>query len=80
MNCPICGSKTEKGGIVTSGITAMWHPLSEFEKQIWKRIIYKDGKSIGESSILFNQTRIPNAFYCQNCNKVIGIFDIEDIN
>ena len=28
MNCPICGRKMEKGGIIANGI-AMWHPLRE---------------------------------------------------
>ena len=58
----------------------MWHPISEFEKQKWKRVVYTNGKPIGKSSILLNQTRIPNAHFCQNCNKIIGIFDIEDMN
>lgn len=80
MNCPICGKTMEKGGIVTGGVTAMWHPLSEFEKKKWRRIVYTDGKPIGKSSVLLNQTRIPNAYFCQSCNKIIGIFEIEDMN
>ena len=80
MNCPFCGKNMEKGGIVTGGVTAMWHPLSEFEKKVWKRIIYADGKPIGKPNFFSNQTRISNAWFCQTCNKIIGIFDIEETN
>lgn len=80
MNCPICNAEMEQGGIVTGGVTAMWHPLREFEKKKWSRVVYVDGRPIGKSSILLNQTRIPNAWFCRNCNKIVGIFDIEDMN
>ena len=80
MDCPICKTAMEKGGIVTGGVTAMWHPMEEFEKKKWKRLVYTGGKAIGKSSILSNQTRIPNAYFCRNCNKIIGYFDIEEMN
>ena len=65
MHCPICGSEMEKGGIITSGVTAMWHPLREFDRNGMRRFYYKDGKAIGKSSIHLNQTRIPNAHFCE---------------
>lgn len=80
MNCPICSTKMQAGGIVTGGVTAMWHPMKEFEKKSWKRVVYVDGKPIGKSSILLNQTRIPNAYFFPSCNKIIGFFDIESMN
>lgn len=80
MNCPCCGKEMEKGGIITGGVTAMWHPMKEFEKKGLKRLVYTDGKPIGKSNVLLSQTMIPNAYFCQNCNKIIGFFDIEDMN
>lgn len=80
MQCPICGGTMEEGGIVTGGVTAMWHPAKEFEKKAWKRVVYTDGKPIGKSSILLNQTKISNAWFCPVCHKIIGIFDIETMN
>lgn len=80
MQCPLCGGAMEQGGIITGGVTAMWHPIKEFEKKNWKRVVYVDGKPIGKSSILLNQTRISNAWFCPACNKIIGIFDIETMN
>lgn len=80
MKCPICGKALEQGGIVTSGVTAMWHSLSEFNKKKWQRVVYTDGKPIGKSSILLSQTRIPNAWYCNSCNIVTGIFPVEEMN
>ena len=80
MNCPVCNRAIEEGGIITGGVTAMWHPLREFEKKGLRRMIYKDGKPIGKSSILLDQTRIPNAWLCRHCNKIVGVFEIEDMN
>lgn len=78
MNCPICGKEMEEGGIITQSVIAMWHPLEEFQKKGLKRAVYAKGKSLGESSVLLNQTKIPNAFYCGNCDKVMGVFDVTE--
>ena len=80
MKCPRCGKEMEPGGIVTGGVTAMWHPQSEFGKKVWKRVVYTQGKAIGSSNILLNQTRIPDAWYCPRCNIVTGIFEVADGN
>lgn len=80
MKCPCCGSEMEPGGIVTGGVTAMWHPAREFDKQKWKRVVYTDGKAIGSSSVLLSQTRIPDAWYCPNCDIVSGIFKVTNGN
>lgn len=66
----------QPGGIITDGVVVMWHPLPEFEKQGLRRAAYFDGKPIGKSSILWNQTKVPNAYYCDKCDKVTGIFDV----
>lgn len=77
MICPICGKEMEQGGVITNGI-AMWHPLKEFEKKGLKKLYYKNGRILGEHSILLNESKIPNAHYCSSCNKVIGFFDITE--
>lgn len=41
-----------------------------------KRITRKSIQLAGESSILWDETLVPNAFYCKNCNKVMGILDV----
>jgi hypothetical protein len=47
MNCPLCGSEMEKGGIVTDGIVSTWVPDNEFEKKGLKRIVYHNAKDKG---------------------------------
>ena len=67
-----------QGGIVTHGVSTMWIPQTEFQKKSIKKIIYNGGKNIGCSDVFLGQTKIPNAYFCPNCNKVIGVFDIND--
>ena len=50
--------------------------MEQFKKKGVKRLMYTDMRTIGESNILLNQTKIPNAYFCKNCNKVMGIFDV----
>ena len=53
-----------------------WVPKDEFDKKGLRRISYQEWHSIGNSSILLGQTKIPNAFLCKKYNKVIGVFDV----
>lgn len=78
MECILCGSDIQLGGIVTQGVSAMWIPLSEFEKKGIRKLIYENGKTIGYTDIIWGQTKIPNAYFCPKCNKIIGIFDVSD--
>ena len=80
MYCQRCGKEMEPGGIITGGVTALWHPRKEFEKSGLKALYYTGGKPIGRSSILLKQTKIPDAWYCPNCNTVTGIFEVVDRN
>lgn len=64
------------GGIVSDGIFLSWVPESEFEKKGVKRLMYTGCKSFGSTNFLLRQTRVPGAYYCKNCNKVAGIFDV----
>lgn len=76
MKCILCGSDMQQGGIITQGVSAMWVPETEFEKKGIRKLIYEKGKKIGHANIILNQTKIPNAYFCPKCNKIIGIFDV----
>jgi len=76
MNCPICGKEMEKGGLIGSGVSLMWFPQSQFGKKGLRRLLYTGGKPIGRSNALLSQTRVSDAYYCDVCGKVTGIFDV----
>ena len=76
MKCPICGEEMIAGGLISAGISVGWVPKDEFDKKGLRRISYQEWHSIGNSSILLGQTKIPNAFLCKKCNKIIGVFDV----
>ncbi|KPU42697.1 hypothetical protein OXPF_37510 [Oxobacter pfennigii] len=76
MNCPLCNCEMEEGGIITSGVSAMWVPMEQFSKKGIRRLIYTNGRVIGKSNVVFGQTKISNAFFCEHCNKIVGIFDV----
>lgn len=76
MNCPICGSEMDPGGIVTDGVTPAWVPEKEFKKTGLKRLVYHDAKRIGKANAILGQSKISNAYYCSKCNKIVGIFEV----
>lgn len=77
MKCPICGIEMEKGGIIADGaVIVAWHPEREFEKKGLKSILYRDGKTIGQTNALRRIVKIPNAWFCRGCNKVVAYFDV----
>ena len=65
-----------EGGIIVDDVACGWVPMEQFKKKGIKRLMYTGMRTIGESSILLNQTKIPNAYFCKNCNKIMGIFDV----
>ena len=73
MKCPICGEEMLAGGLISAGISVGWVPKDEFDKKGLRRISYQEWHSIGNSSILLGQTKIPNAFLCKNCNKIMNV-------
>lgn len=77
MNCPCCGAEMEKGGIVSGGLYTVWYPTEIYEKNALRRR-YTIGKRIGTTSVIWKETKVPDAYYCKNCNKVTGIFDVEE--
>lgn len=80
MKCILCGSDMQPGGIVTQGVSVMWVPLFEFEKKGIQKLIYENGKAIGHTDLIWGRTKISNAYFCQKCNKVIGIFDVSNVS
>lgn len=76
MKCPLCDKEMEAGGLIIDGVAPMWMPMSEYERKGLKRLIYQHGRSIGKASVLLSQTKVDNAFFCRDCNKIVGIFDV----
>ena len=76
MRCPICGNEMEEGGLIVDGVAPGWVPKEQFERKGLKRLVYTGLRSIGTTNIPLGQTKIPNAFFCKNCNKIVGIFDV----
>ena len=77
MNCPVCGRKMEKGGIIADGaIVVAWHPESEFQKKGLKSFAFRHGKWLGEHFAVRTIVKIPDAWYCSSCDKVTGVFDV----
>ena len=76
MKCIICNNEMEEGGLVIDGVAPGWVPMDQFRKKGLKRLVYTGLRSIGKSSILLRQTKVPGAFFCRNCNKIIGVFDV----
>lgn len=76
MKCPICGAEMEAGGLIVDGVAPGWVPMEEFNRKGLKRLVYTGLRTIGEANILLGQTKIPNAYFCKKCNKIVGIFDV----
>ena len=76
MKCIICNNEMEEGGLIIDGVAPSWVPMEEFQKRGLQRLVYIGLRSIGKSSILLRQTKVSNAFFCKNCNKIIGVFDV----
>lgn len=85
MKCPVCESEMQSGGLITSsrGRFISWLPKDSFEENRSFMRALTDGKTIKVETKFFalmlsGQVKIPNAFYCEKCNKIVGIFDIEE--
>jgi len=76
MKCPICGNEMEPGGLVIDGVKSGWVPMNQFNRKGVKRLMYTGLRTIGQTSILFSQTKVPNAHFCKQCNKIVGVFDV----
>lgn len=76
MKCIYCGSDMQLGGIVTQGVSAMWFPQESLKKSHLSKIIFEGGIAIGKKDYLWGQTILTDAYYCQKCKKIIGVFSI----
>ena len=76
MKCPICGNEMQNGGLIIDGVAPGWVPMEQFQKKGLRRIVHIGLRTIGETSILLGQTKVPNAFFCPKCNKIVGVFDV----
>lgn len=70
MNCPYCGKEMQKGevqsgdllrNLLKRGEPALWVPQEE------------SGKMIPKDGVPLNV--IGEGYYCENCGKVVGIFE-----
>lgn len=76
MNCPICGGVMEEGGLIINSTAPGWVPMEQFKRRGLKRLLYTGLRTFGRSNYLLGQTRVENAFYCQSCKKIVGLFDV----
>ena len=65
-----------EGGLIVNCVSPGWVPMDQFKRKGIKRLMYTGLRTVGETNILLNQTKIPNAWFCRNCNKVVGLFDV----
>ena len=76
MKCPICGNELYAGGLIIDGVAPGWVPMEQFQRKGLKRIVYTGLRTIGTPNVLLRQTKVPNAYFCKQCNKIIGVFDV----
>ena len=76
MNCPLCGGELQEGGLVIDGVAPGWIPMEQFQKKGLQRLVHTGLRTIGTTNILLGQTKVPGAYFCPKCNKVVGIFDV----
>ncbi|MHC1723554.1 MAG: PF20097 family protein [Aminipila sp.] len=81
MICPICGKEMTKGGIILTGKRLFgeftWYPQDEFDKKGLKALDRSNGKNIDSMEMsLMREEKFNNAYLCESCNKIVGIFTI----
>ncbi len=73
MKCPICEKEMLEGGLVFGGYSPTWVDKNQLNKAM---VMEAGHELVAESNYLTRQTKVKNAFYCEQCNKVTGIFDV----
>lgn len=68
----------EAGGLLIDGTLVRWVPMETFDRGALGRMVLTGNKVIEhETNMLMKQTKVSNAHYCCNCEKIVGIFDIQ---
>ena len=76
MKCPMCHDEMQEGGLIIDGVAPGWVPMEQFRKKGLKRIVHTGLRTIGETNVLLRQNKVPNAYFCKQCNKIVGVFDV----
>lgn len=71
MKCPMCDNEMQEGGLKIDGVAPGWVPMEEFQKKGLKRIVHTGLRTIGETSILLGQTKVPNVFFVSLAIKLL---------
>ena len=72
----MCDNEMQEGGLIIDGVAPGWVPMEQFQKKGLRRIVHTGLRAIGEANILLGQTKVSNAFFCKQCNKIVGVFDV----
>ncbi|MBP3704650.1 MAG: hypothetical protein J6I98_03855 [Clostridia bacterium] len=79
MKCPVCGSEMKAGGLWVTGTLVRWLPEESFKKNTILNMFFPDAKVLsGKTNHFTRETKVPNAHYCENCRKIIGVFDLDE--
>ena len=76
MRCPMCDNEMQEGGLIIDGVAPGWVPMEQFQKKGLKQFVYTGVRTIGETTAFLRQTKVPNAFFCKQCYKIVGVFDV----
>lgn len=71
MKCPYCNLDMRKGGLSINGTGTSWQNEEDFEDSPYRNLISYNEFTFGKSSVLTNQTRVPNSYYCESCDTLI---------
>ena len=67
-----------EGGLIIDGVVPGWVPMEQFQKKGLKRLAYTGLQKIGQTNFLLGETKVPNAYFCRDCNKIVGVFDVAE--
>ncbi|MBQ6808491.1 MAG: hypothetical protein IJP07_04970 [Firmicutes bacterium] len=77
MKCPLCETEMQPGGLLIDGLLVRWAPMESFQRKGAKRLLLPGCKPLaGETNHLLRQVKLPQAWHCPACKKIIGFFDL----
>ena len=71
--CPVCNGPLIPGGIITTDASPYWVPEKELYRKRLRLGVYHPLKV--SSPDWLRRGRIEKAYYCEQCRKIIGVFD-----